>query len=84
MDAIKPSSDQMGDVGERTRQKSGSRVVKEKIQRNAELVLPLENCASMNVFNIFVIEQEEPDESRGSRPVLWEHRGETPLCDPTG
>jgi hypothetical protein len=29
------------------------------------------------------MEQEEPDESRGSRPVLWEHRGETPRCDPT-
>jgi antitoxin YefM len=30
-----------------------------------------------------VIEQEEPYESRGSRTVLWERRGETPLRDPT-
>jgi len=31
-----------------------------------------------------VSEQEEPYESRGSRTVLWERRGETPLRDPTG
>jgi len=31
----------------------------------------------------FVIEQEEPYESRGSRTVPWERRGETPLRDPT-
>ena len=37
----------------------------------------------LDVNITFVIEQEEPDESRGSRPVLWEHRGETPRCDPT-
>ena len=36
-----------------------------------------------NVLITFVIEQEEPYESRGSRTVLWERRGETPLRDPT-
>ena len=31
----------------------------------------------------FVIEQEEPYESRGSRTVPWERWGETPRRDPT-
>uniref|UniRef100_UPI001968C300 tetratricopeptide repeat protein n=1 Tax=Flavisolibacter nicotianae TaxID=2364882 RepID=UPI001968C300 len=37
----------------------------------------------LDVYPTFVTEQEEPCESRGSRTVLWEHRGETPRCDPT-
>ncbi len=31
----------------------------------------------------FVIKQEEPYELRGSRTVLWERRGETPLRNST-
>lgn len=35
------------------------------------------------ILYIFVIEQEEPCESRGSSTVPWERRGETPQRDPT-
>ncbi len=42
------------------------------------MVLAISQCSYT-----FVIEQEEQYESRGSRMVLWERRGETPLRDPT-
>ena len=47
MNAVKGSSDQMGDVGKRTFQKSGSKMAYKEIQGNAEAVLPLENGASI-------------------------------------
>lgn len=46
--------------------------------------LPIGNWYNHDYLESSEYEHEEPDESRGSRPVLWEGRGEITLPDPIG
>lgn len=46
------------------------------------LYLPIGDWYNHDYIQSSDREHEEPDESRGSRPVLWEGRGEIPLPDP--
>ena len=70
MESIELQALEMGEVGKRTLCEVCLPMAKEKIQREPELILSLENCASINVFDTFVIEQEEPCEARVSSTVL--------------
>ncbi len=44
--------------------------------------LPIGNWYNHDYLQSSDSEHEEPDESRGSRLVPWEGRGEIPLSDP--
>lgn len=61
-----------------------------KYKENPNLFYHWKIAHPWDIFYTFLIEQEEPYEGRLSQPVpilrdtvLWERRGETPLCDPT-
>ena len=69
-------------MGERVIQAQSVYMVAHEMERAPRFVSALGFGTSMKICT-FVIEQEEPYESRGSRTVPWERRGETPLRDPT-